>query len=526
MIRLIVLRVMVPFTVLLLHTSLLAQTDSLVLARELVFHSDFERQLFQRQVFGKEKLDPLAFLLAADPSSNEESLESARARFRWMDEVLKKAGVDTRKPEKKIKEIYTLVHRAFLKQYQLENRMPDVFRNGDYNCVTASALYALVLQDRMIPYTIKEKPTHVFLVAYPNSNNILIETTSPLFGYLSFDNTYKSTFVNNLKGQKLISASEMENKTVDELFNKYYFRDEDIDIRKLIGIHYMNDALFKQDHNDDMKAFQQAEKAWLFYPSERAAYILRMLAGNIMAANKLAPTQRAIMLGKASRYQAQGITPAMIEGEFAGLTQTLLIEQDKKAVYKICFDTLQAIVRDTALQHRLAFLYNYENGRILYNQGNYMASRKYVANAMSIQPNNADLITMMTIVLGQSMRNSRDYNAIADTLSSYLKRFPSLARNDNFNNMFLSTTLTKCYDAFEKGKEKLGLDTMAEFEKEMHNNPALSPPTDLVASTYGKAVSYYFKKGQLNRAKEILNKGLEWAPDNQELKMRLIMMKK
>jgi len=72
-----------------------------------------------------------------------------------------------------------------------------IFEAGIYNCVTASMLYALILDHYQIPYEIKEKPTHIYLVALPGKDNILFETTNPRGLYVP-DEKFKRDYVNSL----------------------------------------------------------------------------------------------------------------------------------------------------------------------------------------------------------------------------------------------------------------------------------------------------------------------------------------
>lgn len=99
----------------------------------------------------------------------------------------------------------------------------ELNKNGNYNCVTATALYGLLLNDLGIPFSIKETPEHVYLIAYPKSDAILIESTDPLKGYRVFNDNYKALIVQNLKENKIISESEFKTGNVNNLFDKYFF---------------------------------------------------------------------------------------------------------------------------------------------------------------------------------------------------------------------------------------------------------------------------------------------------------------
>ncbi len=130
----------------------------------------------------------------------------------------------------------------------------------------------------------------MYLVAYPNTENILVETTAPFSGLLAFDASFKANYVNTLRNQKIIGGSESLG-SVDELFNKYYFGKENINLYQLVGIHYMNDGLFKRDHDDLAGAYEQLKKAYLYYPCTRSEYLLMIFTAAQLEDSDLDPIE-------------------------------------------------------------------------------------------------------------------------------------------------------------------------------------------------------------------------------------------
>ncbi len=119
--------------------------------------------------------------------------------------MCQKQDIDTKSEVKKVKYVYDYVHKQFLKVYKLQNSFADIFSKGEYNCVSASALYAIIFTKLDIPFNIIEAPHHVYLVAYPQTFKILIETTSPEKGYYQFNDNFINQYVKILYNSKLIS---------------------------------------------------------------------------------------------------------------------------------------------------------------------------------------------------------------------------------------------------------------------------------------------------------------------------------
>jgi tetratricopeptide (TPR) repeat protein len=498
------------------------QPDSLVRWNELVFASPYEATTFQNH-FKKGYTNFVELFFANSPTATQDA-KNFEERFNSTLGEIEKSDAFKKKNDKKIKYIYQLVHNQFLAKYEEENRFYEISRNGNYNCVTATALYALFFEKLNIPYTIKEKPTHVYLVAYPNTENILMETTTPVFGFLTFDNTYKSSFVNNLKSQKIIGSSELSNSSIDELFNKYYFGSENINLTQLVGIHYLNDGLFKQDHNDLAGAYEQIQKGYLYYPNVRSEYLLlHFTAANLEIPN-LDPLQKATLIGRISRLKEKGVTIDMIKGEFYNLTQTVLFKNNDKLLYKKCFEAITSNVTDKELLSELNFIYYYENGRVFYNQGNYVRAKPFFAKSMEIQPNNVDLSGIFVSCLGQSLRNERKTSVVLDSLEYYKNRFPSLTENNNFISMIAMIYAAEFGKSFQKGDEKRGEKYQKLFEDFYNQQSITILNPQAVGQAYSEACVYYFKKGNKTKAKQYLQRGLEIVPDDLQLKMRRQML--
>jgi tetratricopeptide (TPR) repeat protein len=497
--------------------------DSLVRYNEISYQTDFERVSFKKYLKQNKPEATLDLLLSTSPDA-QSKIQSISNQIETISLKLK-TSVEGKKPEKKIKLVYDQVHFTFLKKYELVNTFAEVFATGNYNCVTATALYALVFDELQIPYNIQEKPTHVFLVAYPNQNNIVVETTSPLFGYLSFDARYKESFVNNLKGSKLIGASEAATQSVDELFNRYFFKNENIDLKKLIGIHYMNDALYKNDVGNVAEAFQQCEKAYLFYPSPRSSFLLTGFAAQLLEKEKIKPTQRAWLIAKVSRYTEQGVTTEMVKGEFYKLTQEVLVKENNRSLYKDCFDiVVRHGNRSSETISEIRYIYNYELGRINLNQGNYFDAKNYFAKAMEEQPNNIDLGGTFFGTLAMTMNTNRENEIPLDSLLMYKEKFPSLRQNNNFNSLIGNAYLLSYTKEMEKGNVQKAEGMIKIFEEMIAANKNLVVDSYTIGQAYSKGCTYYFKKGMKEKAKAILKKGLEISPNNFELRTRQQMI--
>ncbi|HEX6891226.1 MAG TPA: hypothetical protein VF141_11035 [Chryseolinea sp.] len=496
--------------------------DSLVRWNEIHFASPFERSTVSASLKKNEK-DYLKLFLA-NSLTGEAELKLFEQKITETIREIESSGALKKKNDKKIKQIYNIVHNRFLIKYQLENRFYEIIKTGDYNCVTATALYAIIFEELNIPYAIKEEPTHVYLVAYPNTENILVETTTPFSGLLAFDASFKANYVNTLKNQKVIGGTESL-RSVDELFNKYYFGNDNITINQLVGIHYMNDGLFKRDHDDLAGAYDQLKKAYLYYPNTRSEYLLMVFTVAQLENSNLEPLKRAALVGQISRFKSAGITTEMVKGEFHMITQNILSKDNDKELYRRCYEETLKYISDAEVANEISYIYYYESGRVFYNQGNYTRAKPFFSNALSLQPNNVDLGGVFVACLTQSFRNERNNSAIVDSLEFYKRKFKSLEQNNNFNSIMALAYIIECGNSYQKNNATDGEKYRLLFEG-MYDSPldiTILSPND-VGNAYSAASVYYFKKGQREKAKQLLDKGLKIVPDNYQLKTRKQMI--
>lgn len=184
--------------------------------------------------------------------------------------------VKEKKEKKRVKYIYDELHKAFFKKYELNSYFTDMFKNGTYNCVTASALYTYAFEKLKIPYHIKETPSHVFLVAYPNTYKIYLETTVPgAFGFIIPKETEVQKIIDELIAYKLVTKEEVLEKGYMKFYEDYYYGKEFIDKRALIGMQYYNKGIVGFQSADYDKALNNLRKSKVFYSSALVKYILK-----------------------------------------------------------------------------------------------------------------------------------------------------------------------------------------------------------------------------------------------------------
>jgi tetratricopeptide (TPR) repeat protein len=498
--------------------------DTLVHFKDLTFASTLEETILTDHFVNK-KTDPFLLFMANGTLLNEGHLKNDKIRFYDHLKTLKEEA-SNKKNDKKIKYLYDDIHKSFLQKYELQNKFEDIFYNGNYNCVSASALYALTFEEAGIPYTLKEEPTHVYLIAYPKQERIVIETTTPQSGYRTIDQSFKEAYVKMLKDQKLISGSEYASQSVNTLFDKFYFNGEvEINLLNLVGIQYSNDGIYKLEEKKYEEAYHQFQKSYLFFPTERISYMLFLSCLKTFEEFKDKPGNQARYLAELSKFKKFDMTSDVIKSEFAHVLHKDLIETTNKEHLEKYYNELYPALTDTLLQKEIRFLYNYENGRSLYNMAMFKEAIPYFEEALKIKPKSPETNNILINSISESYSVQRNAQELISQLEMYGQKYPSININKNFKRLLVNAYLVEFQRDYDFGNIPSGEKYRSSFETFMDKNPSQEVDPQLLGRAYSLASVYYFKKGQVSKSKSILNKGLSYDPYNYELLVRQRMIK-
>src|SRR6187455_1654352 len=73
--------------------------------------------------------------------------------------------------------LFDKTRNRFLRNYAEYATFSETLTRGKYNCLTGTALYALLLNHFNIPYQVIETNYHIFLVAETENGRVLLEAT-------------------------------------------------------------------------------------------------------------------------------------------------------------------------------------------------------------------------------------------------------------------------------------------------------------------------------------------------------------
>jgi hypothetical protein len=501
------------------------QTGSeLVKFEELVFSNEQEKNSFLS--FNESKTNDLEFNLLYSSYDHAKTGQRTVALQKIENSVnyLKKE-VDGKSEVKKVKITYDYIHKQFLKVYKLKNSFMDLFELGEYNCVSSTALYAIVFSKLNIPYQIRETPEHVYLVAYPNTSKVLIETTSPTKGYFQFNNSFVTSFVQNLYESKIITKEEFESTPPNELFNKHYFTSESVTLLELSGLQYSNYAIFALDDNNLSQANEQCKKAYYLFKGEKHKYLLKSIVANMLDKNGYGSFDNVVNLSILCRYnnmKPKEINNDVIVNEFTKVLHAQLIYKSDYSLIDKSYKLITSELKDSALKSEIGFNYYFELARLGYlNSKGKEYQIENLANAYKFNPLNANLRSLIIAHYSQFIEKYDDCKGATEFSEMFVERFDFLKTHELYLTVKGACYLENAYKSYYFDDIKAGDQYLVKFDELNSANPNVIPSESFVEKAYAQAAVAYYKKGNYAKSKQLLKAGLKYAPNNFGLQQRL-----
>ena len=515
MIRYVIIFIFLIINDLLLQAGSVDQ-DSLIRYKDISFNTDFEEQVlhkyFKTGTPGNFKL----FLATSKDVDSRKADKYLNTYNNFIDNLCSGRFLKYN-PRRQVRILYRTVNNTFYKKYEFTTTFDKIFFNGDYNCVTASALYGIILNELNIPFFIIETPIHVYIVAYHKKKHIKIESTGPYSGYFVYNQSMKRTFIEFFKSSKLIDENEYSDLSVDELFGKYYFYGNRISLTELIGIQYLNNAAFNILEEYFIESHKNLEKAYLFYPSENTKRLLYAYLINIISSLNYEKLEDLEYLIKLTRYSSKEYIKESLKSEFLKITETCLINKDDPGYYDEVYKYLSEEINNNEYLKDIAYIYNYEKGRYLYGNGKHLEGHNLFIKALELNINDIKIqrafIQSLKVILDQL-----EILEAAEKIEAYSVQFRELSANNNFVELRMKNYLSAATKSFKTNNIKTGEIFLEKFESLYTGSPDILMEEYLIGEAYSAASVYYFKRGLYNKAKEYLSKGLDFAPNNKQLK--------
>lgn len=178
-----------------------------------------------------------------------------------------------------LEHIFNKTHQKFLRNFSEYASFPEMLDKGNYNCLTGTALYALLLDHFDIQYQIIETNYHIFLLAQTDKGQILFETTDPANG-----------FVKNAEEIERRIAGYRQNAIQASASSKTYYRYNfdlynSVNLDQMLGLLHYNLAIVAFNSQDLNLSIDHLGKAMELYQSPRIEEFSRIVLLSVMEGN-------------------------------------------------------------------------------------------------------------------------------------------------------------------------------------------------------------------------------------------------
>lgn len=177
--------------------------------------------------------------------------------------------------------IFQKARNKFLKRYSEFATFNETLGSGKYNCLTGTALYALLLDYFKIDYSIVETNYHIFLLAHTDEGTVLLEATDPARGFVS-DSAEVEKRILQYK-QNVIQRQNDDKRYYEYTFDLY----KTVTLDQIKGLMHYNLSVDAYNQQNFESSIQHLSKALDFYNSPRISEFSSILLLTLIDNSKL-----------------------------------------------------------------------------------------------------------------------------------------------------------------------------------------------------------------------------------------------
>lgn len=495
-------------------------------AQDLSFQNSDERDLFTYWELHKTlERDILECLLVAEGKSDQ------MARHKEWVAVLeagvrKEIDLDASVPAKG-KRLYRFVHDHVLRKFSDDASVASLMTNGEFNCVTASALYYQLARVIALPVTFHATPFHVCPILSTEDSKIWVELTDPHNG---FDAEYnKESLVRFLLENKLVTTGEVDQKGQEAIYNEFIHGQFHESAAALLGYHYYNQALWLDKIGQPEQSFWALAKARCLEQEDEAIRVAFDASYQAVSAQRQFLTSYSTIASTYFRSRGRDTTVIVdaIAGAALGVENLIQSQRNYDQADSILNMMDQTIQLTPAVQRSLTELrqtVSVNRGLELNRKGQYQQAYRVIARELQRDSSNVllqDAYVQVGMDYVQKLFTSGDDKLALAIVDSLRRKMPSY---EGLKDMYARLTLasimatgqyrmnpTKACEALSKAFE---MDSTNTFVRQA------------LAIVYHELAMAEIRKDNWRAARIQIMQGLRYAPENEYLKSDLTLLKK
>ena len=473
-------------------------------------------------IYSQTTLPPDSVLVAFSHVGNDDTALAKSAVDRLDALAIELAGeFRHNKPEKSIQKLFKKVHDRLFRLYDENPVFMDIFRGGRYNCVTASAVYAYLFERLDIPYAIRELPTHVYVIAYPGTYDIMVESTVPDEVSLRQQRREMEAYREELLANKMITPAQAADPN---FFYDTFGPDTIITFSGLYGVQLYNYSLTHLEAGAYFPSLELLERAEEYHPGpviDGAMMTNLLLLGENSATLSAEEQCRAVKIYSRHVDLIDSTTISgmmgfyyLIAGEPDLPAEVRKLEELRDCIAESAIDELyrQAILEAADL---MAAVYYHQT--LQHEQALELLQRSY-------NPDNTKAYLLIKSVLAERLQEHNDFRSGLDTLAKYETIFPFLRDDPTMGNYGLWCYANLILMHYNLDEPEEGARWFDRFRDRYPVDGKRTYSPEIIGNIFGAISAYHVRKKEEDLALEWLERGLEYAPDSYELRRKIKLL--
>lgn len=496
---------------------------------------------YEKRILNDTNASRFELFMISDPACSEQKTTAAKKQFDVFIEELKASKITKQPEEKLIRALHKKVHERFLTRYRALVEFNEIFVTGEYNCVSSTALFALVLEELEIPYYVQEQPGHVLIMAYPNTSNITVEMTTVKNAFVIPPRKDINRAIANLLELQLVTPKQVKAMGDVAVYDMFFNVRSKITIDQLIGIQFFNHAITSVNNDQAESSLSEICKAERFYDVYRTKILKSELLLDVVEKQdfkSIGSLPYLFEFGNTNKYKREYV----IYG-YASFINQRLIADGNRQLADSSLVLVKQMVRDTNLLNDLTGIYYLGMSDYFSKARKNEKALEYSELAYQASPNNSfvkssllDQIAYHLSVKYLSEDEELDEEESDEELETaekfyleidkYCMKYPYLDSNNRFVLLKLYANIDFSMNYY---KENDGLNGKKYFDASESLIDRITDKElidqDYLGWLYAECATYLFRQHKYEEAVKTIEKGLKISPDHERLLARLEIIK-
>jgi hypothetical protein len=464
----------------------------------------------------------LRLLIPGDDPATVNERQFLYQRIDGMLRCLKEEDKITRKTiNKQVARIKDRLEKSYLKTYRAEADLAAAFRKGHYNDATAAVLTALTFEHFGIDYDGYVDHWESYLIADPDGAAVAVRHPATTKRNEKAERIFRREYLSIIRSTLEEDIPPMSTDEADAFFFKYHYSPtRRLSFGQLSAYLLFRNAQAAYGKSDYAQCLALVDEG--MRREERLAFLVLRRAAEL----QIAALNRPEMEGEVDEFFQQWkenpdnrYLPAALLQHFDREQQVLLAREEEHEA-----QVLLTTYLEKAPEHQeewsenlrqlqdLRFLTHY------HKRGRLDLAKRMAEHLYRQHPDNETVRFILGELIIDGLRNTSAKGAeFQRQVEGAAAKYPFIQRQDRFADLLLREKAWKVRDLYATDQFAEAKRALVQFRETLINIPIGRERSLWTLTVFAAAADYHFRMGEYDLAREFIEEGLEYGPDDQFL---------